>query len=413
MAKVLILDSSKVTAAFIQNTLHHAGFSCDLAYSYGDARKLIAENNYFVGLSSIILEGVEAGRGVDLLLENKIPAIAVTSSLDEKVLTELSQKDIVDYVLKKNEHAEYIVRIVSRVYKNKGLKVMVVDDSNSVRKWISNILKRQGLEVLTAADGKEASKLFYKNPDLKLVLTDYTMPGMDGIQLTAHLRTIRPMDELSIIVLSSDSNSRTAPLFLKTGANDFIHKSASVEEILCRVNSNLESLELLEESRERANKDFLTGIWNRRYFFEYAEPLHQTAIQQDREVCLAIMDIDHFKRVNDTYGHDAGDAVLKSFSAMLKDYVGESGLAARFGGEEFTVILDNISIDEFENFLNGFRKLIESSPIKFKEDVIEFTISIGATSIKENSLTGMISRADDMLYEAKTSGRNKVLYEKV
>lgn len=413
MKKVLILDSSKVTAAFIQKTLHQADFSCHMAYNYDEARKLLAENNYFVGLSSIELEGAEAGKGIDLLLENKIPAIAVTSSLDEKVLSDLSKKNIVDYVLKKNEHAEYIVRIVKRVYKNRGLKVMVVDDSSSVRRWISNILKRQGLEVLTAADGKEASKLFYKNPDLKLVLTDYTMPEMNGIQLTAHLRTIRPMDELSIIVLSSDSNSRTAPLFLKTGANDFIHKSASIEEILCRVNSNLEVLELLEESRERANKDFLTGMWNRRYFFEYAEPLYESSIRHSQELCLAIMDIDHFKRVNDTYGHDAGDAVLKKFTNMLRDYVGEKGLAARFGGEEFTVILDSVPAEGLENFMNEFRELIEKSSTKFRDDIIEFTISIGATCIKGNALTGMISKADDMLYEAKTTGRNKVLCEKI
>lgn len=323
MDKVLILDSSKVTASFIQRTLHKADFVCDVAYSYNEGKQLIAENDYFVGISSLFLEGTESGGGLDLLLENGINAIAATSSLDDQVLSDLFKKEIVDYVFKKTEHAEYIVRIVRRVYKNKKIKVMIVDDSASVRIWMAKILRRQGLNVLTASDGREACKIFYSNPDIKLILTDYTMPEMDGIELTAHLRTILPMDELSIIVLSSDSHSRTAPLFLKTGANDYIHKSASIEEILCRVNANLDALELIEESRSRANKDFLTGIWNRRYFFEYAEPIYKKYSDEGCSLSLALMDIDYFKNVNDTYGHDAGDIVLKEFSAMLANYVGK------------------------------------------------------------------------------------------
>ncbi|WP_432734896.1 GGDEF domain-containing response regulator [Maridesulfovibrio sp. FT414] len=411
MEKVLIIDSSRVTASFIAKTLQRTGFICDMAYNYEQAESLIAINKYFAGLSSIFLDGVEPGRGIDLLLENDIPAIAVTSTLDESILTEISKKNIVDYVLKKREHAEYIERIVCRIYKNRGLKVMVVDDSSSVRNWISSILKRQGLEVLAAADGREASRLFNRNPDIKLVLTDYTMPEMDGLQLTAHLRTIMPMDELAIIVLSSDSKSRTAPLFIKTGANDFIHKSASFEEILCRVNSNLETLELIQESRDRANKDFLTGIWNRRYFFEYAEPLYRRYAEGGLPLCLALMDIDFFKKVNDTYGHDAGDRVLKEFAAMLTEHVGSKGLAARFGGEEFTVILDAVKEDELIPFLDEFRRKIEMHSLDYNGRTIRFTISIGCTGIKGSALSGMISRADSMLYEAKESGRNRVVCE--
>ncbi len=411
MEKVLVIDSSKVTTAFIAKTLQHAGFTCDRAHNYKQALGLLSSNSYFAGLSSIILEDTEAGKGIDLLLEHNIPAIAVTSSLDEKVLNEISKKDIVDYVLKKSEHAEYIERIVRRLYKNRGLKVMVVDDSVSVRNWISTILQKQGLKVLSAADGREASKLFYKNPDIRLILTDYAMPQMDGLQLTAHLRTIQPMDKLGIIVLSSDSKSRTAPLFLKTGANDFIHKSASVEEILCRVNSNLEALELLQESRDRANKDFLTNIWNRRYFFEHSEPLFDKYQKNELPLCLAIMDIDHFKKVNDTYGHDAGDLILKEFAELLTEHVGEKGLAARFGGEEFTVILDSVPEKEMETFLDSFRETIENYTFAYNEESIKITVSIGCTFTKGLDLSGMISRADSSLYEAKTQGRNRLTCE--
>ncbi|WP_419778325.1 diguanylate cyclase [Maridesulfovibrio sp.] len=409
MNKVLILDSSKVTASFLQRHLEKAGFSCDLAHSYDEAEKFIAEQDYFVGLSSIVLEGVPAGKGVDLLIENNIPAIAVTSTLNETVLDELSKKNIVDYVIKKSEHIDYIVRIVRRVFKNRNLKVMVVDDSKAVRSWLSSILEKQGLTVLQASDGQEASKVFYSNTDVKLVLTDYAMPEMDGVQLTAHLRTLRPMDELSIIVLSSDSKSRTAPFFLKTGANDFIHKSASVEEILCRVNANLETLELIAESRDRANKDFLTGLWNRRYFFEHSEPLYGSFAELGRGLSIAMIDIDHFKKVNDTYGHDAGDEVLKVFAKMLADYVGERGLAARFGGEEFAVVFDGLAPEDLHDFLEGFRRQVEELVIEYHGQVIRFTASIGFTTDMGESLSGMLNLADEQLYAAKTSGRNRVL----
>ncbi|MBI9110693.1 diguanylate cyclase [Maridesulfovibrio ferrireducens] len=409
MEKVLIVDASKVTALFIKRTLEHASFECDTAHSLEQAAELISQNEYFVGLSSLIYEGHEAGDGIDLLTANGIPAIVVTASLDDNQLKDILKKNIVDYVLKRPEHSEYIVRIVKRVFNNRKTKVMVVEDSITVRHWISAVLIRQGLTVLEAANGEEACKIFADNPDIKLVLTDYTMPGMDGRELTAKLRLRRHMDELSIIVLSSDENSRTAPLFLKTGANDFIHKSASVEEILCRVNSNLEMLELLEESRDRANKDFLTGMWNRRYFFEHAEPLFVEAEDNDKLLSIVMLDIDHFKNVNDTYGHDVGDLVLKEFSSKIVEYFGSRGLASRFGGEEFAVLLEGVDSAALESYVDGFREMIEAFSMYCRHEKLKFTVSIGVTSNVKLGLDGMINRADILLYEAKTSGRNKVV----
>ncbi|OEU69878.1 MAG: diguanylate cyclase response regulator [Desulfovibrio sp. S3730MH75] len=411
MDKVLIIDASRVTAHFIKMTLEYAGFECDIAQSLEYAADMIAQNEYFVGLCSLVYEGHESGDGIDLLVTNGIPAIVVTASLDDNQLKEILKKNIVDYVLKKTEHSEYIVRIVKRVYSNRKIKVMVVDDSVTVRHWIAAVLRRQGLTVLEAGGGEEAYEIFTENQDVKLILTDYSMPGMDGRELTAKLRRCRQMDELSIIVLSSDENSRTAPLFLKTGANDFIHKSASVEEILCRVNSNLEMLELLEESRMRANKDYLTGIWNRRYFFEYAEPLFLDLEESGKKLAIVMLDIDHFKNVNDTYGHDVGDLVLKGFSARLADYFDSVGLSARFGGEEFTVIIEDVDPEELETFVNGFREIIESYSLAHRGDTITYTVSIGVSTDVSLGLDAMINRADALLYEAKTSGRNKVVCE--
>jgi len=409
LEKVLIIDSSKATAHFLKRTLEQADFNCDTASSLEDATILISQNKYFVGLCSLIFDGHDVGEGIDLLVENGIPAIVVTASLDDDQLRDILKKNIIDYVLKRQEQSEYIVRIVKRVYNNKNTKVMVVDDSTTMRRWISAILAKQGITVLQAENGVEACKVFAENSDIKLILTDYTMPEMDGQELTAKLRLIRHMDELSIIVLSSDENSRTAPLFLKTGANDFIHKSASVEEILCRVNSNLEIMELLEESRDRANRDFLTGMWNRRYFFEHAFPLFNESEDNCTPLGVALLDIDHFKNVNDNYGHDVGDLVLKDFASKIVEYFGEKGLCSRFGGEEFTVLLQGVEYAELKSYVDGFRKMIEMSSLPYRCEELKFTVSIGVTSNTKLGLDGMINRADELLYKAKTSGRNKVV----
>ena len=411
MEKILIIDSSKVTALFLQRTLQKAFFACDTAHSYDEAVEKLAGNKYFVGLSSLILDGGKSGEGVDLLLKNGVPAIAVTSSLNDKIIDELFRKDIVDYVLKKTEHVEYIVRIIKRIYNNRYIKVMVVDDSSSVRLCMADLLRRQGLKVLEAENGRDALEMFEYNSDIKLVLTDYKMPDLDGKELLASLRKKHPMDKLSIIVLSSDTDARISPFFLKTGANDFIHKSASVEEILCRINSNLDTLELLEDSYNRASIDFLTGLWNRRAFFEHAELLFEKSNLNCNELSLAMIDIDHFKTVNDTYGHDMGDLALKTFALMLGDYVGDKGFAARFVGEEFVVLLDKINPSELYDFLDGFRADIENLLISQGGKEFRFTVSIGALSDTSIGLKDMISKADDLLYKVKSSGRNKVLCE--
>lgn len=122
-----------------------------------------------------------------------------------------------------------------------------------------------------------------------------------------------------------------------------------------------------------------------------------------------MLDIDHFKKINDTYGHDAGDEVLKNFSSLLAEYVGDAGLVSRFGGEEFTVLLDGIQADELYDFLEDFREEVGSFSVDFKGQVITLTVSIGATANMDESLTAMVSRADNKLYEAKRTGRDKVL----
>lgn len=408
MEKVLIADASRVTAHLVRNQLLGEGFVCDIAGSREDVDQLMSSNRYFVALSGLSFEGMEDGEMIDYLLSRKVPTIVVTSTMDERTIRVYQNKGIVDYVLKRSENINYLHRLVRRVQRNRKIKVLVVDDAATVRHMIRTILTNQQLQVHEASNGREALRVIEENPDIKLMMTDYNMPEMDGHQLTLAVRDEHPMDRMGIIVLSSAGDSSAPALFLKSGANDFIHKSASYEEILCRVNGNLDFLELLAESRQRAERDFLTGLRNRRAFFDLAESRISLARGEEHSISLAMLDIDHFKNINDNYGHDVGDVVLKEFAGRLEGYVGDKGIVARFGGEEFCCLLTGPRVNGLA-ILDGFRRAIEAQSIKIGATDIRYTVSIGVTTNMDGTLKDAITRADNNLYAAKNGGRNRVV----
>lgn len=169
----------------------------------------------------------------------------------------------------------------------------------------------------------------------------------------------------------------------------------------------------LEEQKirilEMANKDFLTGLHNRRYLFEYGEKIFQNAKRGNLTLAVVMLDIDFFKKVNDTYGHDAGDFILISLADILKSNFRKADLLTRIGGEEFCLLLNVKKHDDALLVMEKIRKLIQNQKFIYEQTLIPITISCGITNIMEDTLENMIKKADLMLYEAKGSGRNKVL----
>ncbi|ASM35692.1 diguanylate cyclase [Campylobacter sputorum subsp. bubulus] len=406
--KILIVDDNKTLAKLIARKMQSiVGLSVDVAYDFAEARDLMDDNkNYFLALLDLNLPDAPYGEIVDYAISKGILVIVLTGSTDEETKKTFIEKNIVDYVYKGDKHnVDYIFDTVNRLYRNRKYKVMVVDDSIPTRNMMKTILSSQLFKVFAAAHGEEAMAYFEDNPDIKLVLTDYNMPVMNGMELTQNLR--EKHDKNSLIILALTSESSVASDFLKRGANDFITKPFSKDELVCRINNNLDAMENIYKILDLANKDFLTGLYNRRYFYDDMDKYrHDFPLQS---FAVSMIDIDHFKKVNDTYGHDVGDVVIKTLAKVLLNNTKGSDLVSRFGGEEFCVVLRNITKEDAAKMFVKIRAAVANELVKIKDYEIRFTISIGFCMNDDNlDIDELLDKADEALYRAKEGGRNRV-----
>lgn len=349
------------------------------------------------------------GEVIETLSAAGIPTIAMTGAFDVEMREAILEKGAIDYVLKNSNNAyEYISELVGRLAKNARIKILAVDDSRSAREVIERYLRILCFNVYSAADGEKALQVLEQHPDIRLLLTDYNMPVMDGFELIARVRKRLGKDHLVIIGISASEIGNLSAQFLKAGANDFLAKPFSYEEFFCRIHQNLDMLEMIEANRDAANHDYLTGLYNRRYFFLNGCKIYGEARRSGSKIVVAMVDIDFFKKVNDKYGHDNGDIALKHVSAMLREHLGH-GLIARLGGEEFAVLLIDVSLDEAFRQLEELRRAIEALPVRNGDTTIPLTVSIGMCEQPGKSLDDILRAADLKLYQAKEGGRNKVV----
>ena len=286
---------------------------------------------------------------------------------------------------------------------------MVVEDSAPFRSALKKILTSLQFQVFTAAHGEEAMNYFTDNPDIKLALCDYRMPVKDGLEVLKEIRAIGDKNQIGVLMMTSPSENVNGAIFLKNGANDFIAKPFVKEELICRVNNTIEAMENINQIADFANKDFLTGVYNRRYFYENMNEYVAYAEEHMEPYVVAMLDIDHFKKINDTHGHNSGDKVLKTLAKKLIDETKGDDLIARFGGEEFCIVLKNVSNEEAVKFFVNLRANIASCNVQLKKEQINFTVSIGvAFSRSDYKLDELLELADEALYRAKENGRNRV-----
>jgi len=318
-------------------------------------------------------------------------------------------RHIVDYVLKDGqENVDYVVKLLARLQRNPETKILVVDDSRSYRHAVTRLLAAHRYHVLEAATGEEALAVLEEHPATRLVMVDYNMPGMDGFTLTREIRRRFGKDVMAVIGVSSMGGARLSARFIKSGANDYLNKPFLVEEFYTRITQNLEMLEHIAMVRDMAERDFLTRVYNRRYFFSAGAQLHGLLTRRSQPMTVAMLDIDHFKNVNDTLGHEAGDAVLRQMAQLLSSRFRVSDIVARLGGEEFCVLASDITSDQAQLLFEDLRATFEATPVIFGDTTVSYTVSIGLCSEPGLSLDEMLREADRMLYRSKSAGRNCV-----
>jgi diguanylate cyclase (GGDEF)-like protein len=410
---VLLLGGDAGYASVLKQALEsRLPVAVTVAQTLEDAKKFLKQgaDKFFIGITSIDIASVQdlsAFENVDFLEEFNLPVIVVVDQYEDGIRDQLIKRHVIDYVVKGNKFDNaYICDLVARVIKNCEIKVLVVDDSKVSRFILARELALQKFEVVHSNNGVEALEALHKQPDIKLVLVDSKMPVMDGYTFVEQARLNFSKDELIIIGISGSADPRIAVKFLKAGANDFIAKPFNYEMLLCRISRNLDMLDAIELAKSLSNVDYLSGLYNRRYFFEKGGKLLAT-LDANSPLTVMMMDIDNFKKVNDGHGHDVGDLVIKNFANLLKDQFPDD-IVARIGGEEFAVISQSPQYSKSINRINTFRKNVENEKIQLDGIALQYTCSIGVCNGMGVNLDEMVMRADKNLYVAKQAGKNQV-----
>lgn len=410
----LIEDSEALGHLLIHRIAQQTDVEVKWLRSYREARIALSTERPALAISRLSLPDARQGEVLELLASQEIPVILCTATLNRSVRDRFAA-NIVDYfLLDAQSTLDSIVSTVVRFTQTVAPPVLVVDDSATGRAVLIDLLSRQNYRTFEAASGKEALKLLTAHPDIQLVITDYNMADMDGHMLTQEIRARFAPDRVRIIGISSSSDPFLSASFLKAGASDFIYRPFIAEEVQYRIHSNLQTLEHMRNLRFLAEHDTLTGLYNRRAFFEQAYTvLDELRGQADGQGTIAILDIDHFRKVNDNYGRDAGDKVIKAVAKILIDQCGDGKTTiARLGGEEFVLLFKGLPHKVVQDRCEEIRASIERLAIPYDNGAISFTASIGAAILqKGEGIDNNLNAADQMLYMAKNGGRNRLVYD--
>jgi diguanylate cyclase (GGDEF)-like protein len=410
--KILLVEDNRALAKLLaKKTENSLGMQVDVAHSMEEAKTLLEESDaYFIALLDLNLPDAPDGEIVDYVLSLGVLVIVLTGNIDKKTKALFAEKDIVDYVFKSNmDDVNYIFTMIDRLRKNQAYKVLVVDSAIPSRNRTKVLLQSQQFKVLAAAHGEEALGYFEQHEDIKLVVTEYQMPVIDGMELVLELRKGYSKHQLGIIAIASSEDESAAAKFLKHGANDFIIKPFGKEELVCRVNNLIEAQENVKTIAALVNTDALTGTLDRRFFFEQAARYMEEASEKEEPYALGVTDVDHFKTINDVHGQAIGDKVIAALGQLLRNEAKGLDFVTRLSGEQFGVMLKNISKERAVAWFVKMRARIGAEGVVVQNQPISLTVSIGVAFGEEEAvLEELLDKADGALYQAKKEGRNRV-----
>lgn len=302
------------------------------------------------------------------------------------------------------------------VIENQKRKILVVDDDSSSRAIVAKALEYEGYQTRQAENGEEGLKVMNDwNPHL--ILLDVNMPGLNGLETLARLRVRE--DYVSVIFVSADCQRDDVVRGLDAGADDYVCKPFDVMELMSRVRSQLR-IKDLNDNLKRANDrlkelvdiDDLTGLFNMRSLYKRLDFELDRARRYNRSVCAIMMDLDHFKRVNDQNDHLFGSFVLAEVGKIIRSNIRKVDFAARYGGDEFLVVLTEINLEGAKTFANRLRLKIAETTFKSDSFSIQLTASLGLAICNptQNDLDAraLVRFADRALYNAKENGRNRI-----
>ena len=298
-------------------------------------------------------------------------------------------------------------------------RVLLVDDEATQRLIMARLLRRAGYDVETAADGRQALAML-ESGDFQLMITDWEMPEMDGVALCSTLRSLRRQPYIYTVLLTARDSIEHVVTGLRSGADDYLTKPVVEAELMARLNTGKRIVTLErslrsvnEENRRLSVTDPLTAVHNRRHLMEQLPRAIEHAARYQRPLAVVMCDVDHFKSINDTYGHQCGDEVLKAVAQRLRSGIRAVDWLVRYGGEEFVVVLSETNVSGAAVAAEHMRERLAAEPFVSPCGTMAVTASFGVSGWRgevplDASLDGLMARCDMAVYDSKNGGRNRV-----
>lgn len=298
------------------------------------------------------------------------------------------------------------------------MKILIADDSIVSRHLLEATLRKWGYDVTVACDGGEALELLERDDAPGLIILDWMMPGMTGVEVCRRIRERDSEPYTYILLLTSKSQKEDLIEGMEAGADDYITKPFDQNELQVRLRAGIRLVDLQtqllkarEDLREQATRDSLTRLWNRSSILNELSRELARSQRDSRPLGVVIVDLDHFKRINDTYGHLAGDIVLRESARLMQSSIRQYDSIGRYGGEEFLILFPGCYEGDSYAQADRLRKSLAQTEMSLNSNPVRVTASFGVTTALPNESwtpEALIRKADEALYVAKKSGRNRV-----
>ncbi len=413
--KVLLVEDSRMfTVALSAQITQNAAAAVETCSTLAEMKLALEKrsNAYAVLVVDLNLQDSPGTQVLEAVAECGIPTIVFTGNFAFDKFDLPHGANIAEFILKDSPNVfEDVVSSVKRLLANDEIRVLVVSEKPEVRQLALSLLRGRRFLTSEACSAAEALSLMNDLPDIGLAVIDNALPDMPGETLVRTLRQEFSVERLRIVGTAVAGSSRSSSsTFRRSGADDYIVQPFSEDEFHQRVATNIDTLSHFRKLQAIASRDFLTDMYNRRHFFERGPILVRHCLEQGESVCAAVMDIDHFKKFNDAYGHETGDLVLKAVARKVRELVGdEYHLSARLGGEEFALLFRSMNLEEATVFCDHLREEVARTKVLAEEEELSVTISIGLAEITEiETFDNYLHAADQYLYMAKNSCRNRV-----
>lgn len=295
-------------------------------------------------------------------------------------------------------------------------RILVVDDEEIMRSFLKEVLSEEGYVIDLAGSGREAVEMM-GGTQYDIIITDIVMPELDGLGVVAAAKELSY--DVDVVVMTGYASMETAVESMKLGATDYITKPFNIDQIRIIVSNAIKERALKRQAaegefyKELSRKDGLTDLYNHRFFHQLLETEVSRALRYNRVVSLLMMDIDNFKRFNDSHGHPSGDIALNRLAGLLRDASRSCDFVARYGGEEFAIIAPEASADAARRMAERIRELVAEAVFEGEEAMPggRLTISVGVATVpmQASDKSELVERADQALYRAKALGRNRVV----